>query len=451
MQGRDAGPASETLPVTDIGETLGKKRRCSYVDPNRALSARMAQSRSADRFAFMSYDEDVRRLRDACAWSQERLPLSDLETTEVAVTRLANGPYLDFIGKELKRLLVSDTPTSFDVGDIRKIASTLELEQAISSVELDAAAALTAIAGCIPVGTSVRPPEHENWEKAIDVGRCLSALNLLPQFNSRLKSVCEAGRYLRNRGYDISVKENAYTFAEGEIERATSQIVERFTMLGSANILSSLFQVLKQSFPVDFGLYLPGRRYAPGTGERPPSVPFGFLLNLAVKAPVNGSACPNPAALWGEAVALAVNIAAALNLEPFSGFSFINAAPRQVESALREMALFDHLFAVRQWRLPFTQIFLTEFFSSDYDQVSKTKLGWVPRDAVTLSRAVEYFATRDPNIITANVLRQGGMSRTLLDRMLPYFSHEIGTANAEYTATVPVVWTASGEEQAKDW
>jgi hypothetical protein len=123
-----------------------------------------------------------------------------------------------------------------------------------------------------------------------------------------------------------------------------------------------------------------------------------------------------------------------MNLEPFSGFAFVNAAPKHVESALREMALFDHLFALRQWRLPFTQTFLTEFFSSDHDEVFKTILGWTPRDAAALSRAVEYFATRDPNVITVGVLRQGGMAKGLLSRMLPHFVHGIGTANVEYNS-----------------
>jgi hypothetical protein len=57
----------------------------------------------------MSYDEDVDRLREACTRSQKRLPLPDREA-EVGATLLANGPYLDSIGNELKALLISDTP-----------------------------------------------------------------------------------------------------------------------------------------------------------------------------------------------------------------------------------------------------------------------------------------------------------------------------------------------------
>jgi hypothetical protein len=256
----------------------------------------------------MSYDEDVGHLRGVCARSQKRLPLANREAAQAGATLLANGRYLDSIGKELKALLISDTPTSFDVGDIRKLANTLDLEQAISPVETDWGPALTAIAGCIPGGAAVRPPSDENWDRAIDIGRCLHALNLLPQINSRLKSVSEAGKRLHDKGFAISVTENAYSFAKGEIERATSRIVELFGVLGSANVLASLFRLLQETYPVDFGLYLPGRRYTAGTGERPPSIPFGFLINLAVRAPVNGSACVDPAALWQEAVSLSVDI-----------------------------------------------------------------------------------------------------------------------------------------------
>jgi hypothetical protein len=61
-------------------------------------------------------------------------------------------------------------------------------------------------------------------------------------------------------------------------------------------------------------------------------------------------------------------------------------------------------------------------------------LGWTPRDAAALSRGVGYFATRDPNVITASVLRQGGVAKGLLDRMLPHFAHGLGKANAEYNS-----------------
>lgn len=382
----------------------------------------------------MSYDEDVNLIRNVCAQSQERLPLVNREAAEVSATRLSNGPYLNTIAEQLKILLISDTPTMYDVGDIRKFGNTLDLEQAISPNATDWGDALTAIAGCIPGGTAIRPPSDENWHKAIDIGRSLNSLNLLPQSNARLKSVKEAGKRLREKGYGIFVKENAYAFREGELERATDRIVELFSELGAFDVLSNLFRICKEHYPLDFAQYLIGRHYALGTGERPPSIPFGFLLNLAIKVPLNGASSTKSQALGEEAFALSTDITSAMNIEPYSGFSFINAFPKHVEPNLREMALFDHIFTLRQWRFPFTEFFLTTFFSSDHKEIFENKLGWTPNDVVALCRTIGKLAIHDPTVISVDSLQRNGITSTLLERMLPFIAHKVGAVNVEYTS-----------------
>lgn len=380
----------------------------------------------------MSYDEDVEHIRNACIQSQKRFPLDTLEAAELAVSSLANGPYLNAIAEQLNNLLVSETPTSYDIGDIRKIGNTLKLEQAINPKQTNWGEVLTAIAGRIQAGKSIRLPSDENWQKAIDIGRCLFLLNFLPNSNSRLKSVMEAGQRLHERGYSIYVKENEYAFKEGELERATERIVKLFTKLGSFDVLSNLFRICREKYPKEFEQYLFGRLYAPGTGERPPSIPFGYLINLAVKVPLNGIPCSNPQDLWNEALILSTDIAAAMNLEPYSGFSFINAFPKHVEINLREMALFDHLFFLKQWRFPFTEFFLKTFFSTDHQEIFEKKLGWTPHNIVTLCQIIGKLATHDPILISFDSLLQNGITLPLLKQMLPFLTHNVGEVNAEY-------------------
>lgn len=283
-------------------------------------------------------------------------------------------------------------------------------------------------------GTGLRPLDDKRWEKAIDIGRALAVLKAFPLQNARLAAVADAGRRLQQQGYKLSVHEDTYRFDERELERITERIRATFTELGPANCLDNLFRGLKSTFPFDFDMYLLGRRYAHGTGVREPSFPFGFLVNLAVRVPFPHCAPTEPERKWKEALELSRDLISALNLEPFSAFPHMNTHPTRIEAALREVALYDHLFSLRQWRLTFTPFLLNEFFATDYDALFANKLNWTPADAADLCRAVTHFATRDPNVITIGALRQAGVKRDTLDRMLPYFVHPEGSVNAGYVS-----------------
>src|SRR5258706_14411079 len=148
--------------------------------------------------------------------------------------------------------------------------------------------------------------------------------------------------------------------------------------------------------------------------------------------PLSRSSPTEPQRKWKEALELARDIVSVLNVESFSGFGHMGTSTLYAEAALRELAMFDHLFGLRQWRLSFTQDFLTDFFASDHDDVFKSKLGWTPANVVALCGAVRVFANSDPKVITMGALRQSGIRRDLLDRILPYFVHAQSVVNAHY-------------------
>jgi hypothetical protein len=198
------------------------------------------------------------------------------------------------------------------------------------------------------------------------------------------------------------------------------------------NCLTNLFGALKKIYPYDFEMYLPGRISGMGLGVRDASIPFGFAINLAVAAPIPQSMPAEPQRKWKEALELARDVVSVLNVESFSGFAHMGTSTLYAEAALRELAMFDHLFGLRQWRLSFTQDFLTDFFASDHDDVFKSKLGWTPANVVALCGAVRVFANSDPKVITMGALRQSGIRRDLLDRILPYFVHAQSVVNAHY-------------------
>jgi hypothetical protein len=181
-------------------------------------------------------------------------------------------------------------------------------------------------------------------------------------------------------------------------------------------------------------MYLPGRQYGAGLGIREASIPFGFLINLAAGVPFPRSSPTDAISKWKEAIELSHDVVSAMNVEPYSGFAHIGTPTLRLEAALRELALFDHLFQLRQWRLSLTPQFLLEFFAGNHGEVFKERLGWTPPDVANLCRATMHFASPDPNLITVSALRQAGVEQALLDRMLPHFAHADGTVNALYTS-----------------
>lgn len=82
---------------------------------------------------------------------------------------------------------------------------------------------------------------------------------------------------------------------------------------------------------------------------------------------------------------------AALNLEPYNAFGMIDPAPGRLESLLREAAMFDHVFALRQWPAEKTADFLVTFFASDHEADMRNGLGWTVADVADLLAATKLF------------------------------------------------------------
>ena len=379
-------------------------------------------------------NENIEVIRQLCVASECRLAFRDANDVSAAFADETEFHPLStqWFAERLKELIVVSEKTDIHVSDIRRAALVFALEAAIGKPESNWEPALISIASCTPGDKYLLPFDDGAWERAIDIGRALAFLKTFPHPNARVEAVAAAGRRLHAQGYRLSVGENSYSFEDGEIERVTEKIRAIFAEFGSVNCLTNLFGALKKIYPYDFEMYLPGRISGMGLGVRDASIPFGFAINLAVAAPIPRSMPAEPQRKWREALELARDVVSALNVESFSGFAHMGTSTLYAEATLRELAMFDHFFGLRQWRLSFTQDFLTDFFVSDHDDVFKSKLGWTPADAVALCDAVRIFANSDPKVITMGALRQSGIQRDLLDRILPYFVHAQGAVNVDY-------------------
>ena len=138
--------------------------------------------------------------------------------------------------------------------------------------------------------------------------------------------------------------------------------------------------------------------------------------------------------VWGEAVELARDLVAAVDVQPHNKFWQINNKPRRIEELLNEVGLYDHLFGMRQFALSLTPLLLRTFFGKTYDSRLTAQLGWNVRDAELLSLALVDQIRADPQRLTRDDLMSTGLSHGTLDRMLRRFAHKKGTVNAGYVS-----------------
>lgn len=378
----------------------------------------------------MTSPKDI--IRELCTLSEARLPLPDHAAVRAALhPEEPIGGLERVLYDQLAPMLVSSIRTNFDSHDLRAVGAAFELEHA-GGGDRDWSDVISAIAACIPAGTFLREPIRADptWLKALDIARALVVLGVYRHRNQRISAVAAAGARLRERGFQIRVEGSCFVFAEGEMERATEQILSTLARCGQVGALGNLFRILRETDRSAFGVYLPVREY--NLDRREGSYPFGFLVNLAVRAPAEGIGLEDGSPLWREALNLARDMVGVLDLEPYHAFEIIDPSPLRIEEKLRELALYDHLFSLRQWPLDLAPLILREFFADDFRDEMQSSLGWHVGNMISLLEALSHFATRDPNVITRAALATGGIEADLLQRMLQFFVHSEGTVNAAY-------------------
>ena len=240
---------------------------------------------------------------------------------------------------------------------------------------------------------------------------------------------------MTDRGYTLSVRGGAYHFDETELYRASSEIRDAFTKLGSISILSNIFRIIRCNNCSAFDMYLPVRNY--DVLRKTPSIPYGYLFHLAVGVPAEPSLGEDEVLqstqIWSNAIALAQDVVSSLNIETYSAYTLLGTKPRRLESALREIALHDHLFClVQQWPLSLAPTVLSAFFGSTHNDKMLSQFGWTPSDAVKLYLAVKTLANDDPQAFTSAGLAKHGLSRWKFKKMKNFFCHSPDVANSEY-------------------
>ena len=344
------------------------------------------------------------------------------------------GQLSDVLHDRLKGMLASDTASGFDTHDLRMAAGAFALERAIGVSDQQYDAIIGEILPCFGGGTEFRPPTEDCWVTAGEIGLGLSKLDCFHRPDQRHEAVTSAAARLVRRGYTLTLQNGRVDPAGSGVSEITEAIRGRLDRLGLMDSLARLFRTARCRAVHEFGQHLFGRHYNLVTSEA--AIPFGFILNLVVQVSDRPCTSNTPEIHWREAVELARDLVAVIDVQPHNKFWTINIKPRRIDELLSEVGLHDHLFGFRQWALCVTPRLLRSFFGHEHDAALIEKCGWSVADAELLSEALVRTIRTEPQRLTRTDLMSTGLDGRKLDRMLPYFVHERGAVNAGYDSPI---------------
>ena len=194
---------------------------------------------------------------------------------------------------------------------------------------------------------------------------------------------------------------------------------------GGAKLVSIILRdILRPQFKR--GRYSLGRQAQPiPDPERGPSIPFGYLLNVAVKH-INHQDSPlSDRALFDTIIKQSGDIVAILDLEAYSSFETLFPSHEDLPNYIQNAVLGDFSLSFRQLRVSDALIMIEHLFGWVNLNEMKHKLGWTIEDALNLAKAV-LTATppEEVNIVfsKSDLVSRSGCPPQVLDRMLPCFT-----------------------------
>lgn len=398
-------------------------------------------------------DDQAQKLRAIFLASATAVPMADEAAANKALEAYQS---LQHASDRLFDLMIVLENTGQTVGTVRSLANHFFLANVLDRVSESIAEALYNIAACLPgiaqpdgaripsgpvqpgtpptsqVTAFVRTLDHESaWLEAMLIGRAFTILKRHPFSNARTKAVADAATRIKRLGYTFLIRSGRYQIRPEEIENIVGKIWKCLYRVGCLNALSNIIRLALETQDYAYEQILFGRKYAGGFGDRPPGLPIGLLYNIAVKLPARGSNERNAKSFWDEAICLARDLVAMLDLEPYSQFAFLGLDAQALEDGLREVAHYDHCFSLRQWHLSFTPQFLTVFFGESFDADMKQRLGWNVADAVQLAQVLNAHAKPGTQVVPIRLV-ENGLDPEAFKSMLPFFVHKEGEANKNY-------------------
>lgn len=279
--------------------------------------------------------------------------------------------------------------------------------------------------------------DEDAWLQAIDSARAVQMVRPAVKLRTdRHKGVAWGITLLRAQGFRLRIEDVGIGFEDGEMERLVATIEADLQYLGGPFSMWTIFAYLRAHGRHDGTRYTAGRTLlSPGAPSRVPSLPVGYLLHLAARqAGIPSVTRHDMPAVLERLFQRAAALCAVIDVEPYSHIENMFLAPQAIPSFVGSNALFDHLFAFRQWSPCHAKSILKGIFGRIEQAWMLQNLGWTLGDAMRLADIVlvRPFTDGDMVPVPQMALITHKLAARLWSRMAPAFVHRAGTVNAKY-------------------
>jgi hypothetical protein len=285
-------------------------------------------------------------------------------------------------------------------------------------------------------------PAQDNW--AVAVGFAYDHVRLQPWddanlyalTHSRQFAVARAALQLQERGFKV-VNDNGHLRVEPSSEtRLITRLEELTKAVGGINVAGNIFATINPTYDVQQERFHLVRRVSSVPGGVQPNVPFGYLLQLAVKHPMPPPRRHGIEASWQELVELAVAYAAIFDVQPYNQFELAFKDYWSIVPFLQELALYDSLFAMPQIR-PHDAIKIADGLLEWLDVNKEQDGGWSIAEALTVAGQIVNLAAKSRGPVPIELGQLVGPCKPIpaktIGRILErVFSHPLPGANQQF-------------------
>ena len=187
---------------------------------------------------------------------------------------------------------------------------------------------------------------------------------------SRELAVATAAKVLRDRGYPLHRQLDQITLAEEADARFGVDFQKRIASIGGLNIARRMFKELARAYSAKQERYHLGARPSMSGGGQP-QMPWGWLLQLAVKHVRGAKPFKDTDQAWRELLGLMTAYAALSDVQPYYPPIFAGGDAMAMVRFLQQTALYDSMFRIPQLR------------PSDVDRLARGMLSFLNFDEVT--------------------------------------------------------------------
>ena len=232
---------------------------------------------------------------------------------------------------------------------------------------------------------------RDNWLKAV---RAAFAIMAFPTYHrskdlglERDVAVGRAAVRLRNCGYQLRLEGKNFFFEDGELDRCCNNLDKKVANISGAKLLAILLRhLLRPRF--HNGRYDLSREAQPVTTVgKEPAIPFGYLINLAVKHISRPDRFSLDKPLFDSIIQQAKDIVALLDLEAYTAFQILSTSHSNLPDYIQDIVLGDFCLSFQQQTVPHALYMLERLFRWVNLREMETKLGWNVQDALSLARA----------------------------------------------------------------